>query len=66
MGEKSLYVCGVQVAVYELAPYQSVSVRRSWVNCQQEGQSVLVDFVYTENTRELAHDPGLIVSAEVK
>ena len=64
MSQKAFYFCSINIAVYQLVAHQSVSIGRDWVNRQEKGQSVLIDFVHTKNVGELAHDPGLIVGSK--
>jgi len=58
IGQKVLHLCGVDAAVHELIAHQPVSLWRGGVNRQQERKPVLVDFIHTEDARELVHYQG--------
>ncbi len=42
----------VHIAVDQLVADEPITIRRHWVNCKQEGQLPLIDFIDTEDTRK--------------
>ncbi len=64
--EKAFAARSVYIALNQLVADEPITIGRRRVNRKQEGELPLIDFINTQNTREFLHDPGLVISREVK
>jgi hypothetical protein len=46
-------------------PEEAVAIWSGWVNCHQQGEVALIDFVDAQDTRKLLDHPGQVINGEV-
>jgi hypothetical protein len=64
--EKGFDGRGVDGAMDQLIANQPIAIRRSGVDGQKQGKLALIDFVDTQDARELADNPRLVIDHKVE
>lgn len=56
----------IHITLEQLVADEPIAIRSRRVNCEQDGDLALIDFIDTQDAGKFLDDPGLVISHEVK